>query len=273
MNRRHTGLGLLSALALTMGAPAAMGALSASTVLAYSATTPEVSAPTSVASTYAVLPAGEEVRAPSTCVYAFSKDTCDGRLAEGVAERTECGETCQTVKVTDAVWHLPMRSNQTGCSSDGRCDESQEKDGRLWAKVDYVLRFNDPCRFRGCVTSTYAEYQAQDGTVYQGTLSGTLGVGTHRQFSCPLYGRQRDCERCLDVEFFYPPIAPSGVWRLGVELTFHGYRADGVIGDELCFSISGDLYTDGAPDGPFDVTNWRYAGTADGTHLAPCLTP
>lgn len=275
MNRCKTGFGLLSALVLTMGAPAAMSS-PLSTAPEYSSLPAETEiAPANAAATLA-LPAVEETAAPSICVYAFSKNICDSRLIGGLVEETFCGDNCHTITVRDATWVMPMRSNREACSGIidpqlGRCDEVPEKDGQLKANVNYLIRYNDPCKFRGCITSTYAEYQAADGTVYIGTLNGTIGVGTHRRITCPLYERQRDCEKCLDVEFFFPPVAPSGVWRFGVELTFHGRRADGVVGDELCFSLSGDLFANGTASGPFEFINWRFAGAADGVHTAPCI--
>lgn len=199
------------------------------------------------------------------CVDAFSKDICEGALEPvdvvvgGCPSSTDPG--CRTA-VVDAVWNFGLVRNEQLCSSDGRCDEAVRKDGRLTARINYTMRFNDPCPYRACFTGTWT-LQCDDGSIYQGEVSGTMGVGSHRPSACDFGGR--DCERCVDVE----QITHTS-WRIGTEATFVGRRVNStsVQRDEICFSLSGDFIAPSSDDGvvnPYD--GWRFAGTGDGTHV------
>jgi hypothetical protein len=215
-------------------------------------------------------PAAPAQRADSLdCVKAFSKDFCEGVLVAGRGVQTQCQtgtQDCRTIRVTGGTLDLPLQPNATACS-EGRCDESPQNLTELKASVDWTMRLQDPCRFRACFEGTGEIRKGGGGGVsYSGTIMGTMGAGTHRDFVCPKY-RTGFCERCLDVEF----IASAGVWRIGWEASFHGKRSDVQDGEEVCVSISGDFYAAGNDSGPFDLTGgWSSYGTIDGTWLTFC---
>ena len=203
------------------------------------------------------------------CVQAFSKDICDSYLDPGQLFTDGCpGTDCKTAYVQSARLGLRLRHNQQGCASgpeEGRCDEVREKDGRLDARVNITLRANEPCALRGFFEGRW-KLQADDGTVYDGTVTGTIGVGTHRGYECQTIPG-RDCERCLDVEF----LPEHGVWRIGVEASFVGRQA--IPGDQhtLNFTMSGDFFAKGDEQGPYNLAGeWKFDGTADGAHTIYC---
>lgn len=203
------------------------------------------------------------------CVRGFSKDFCEGFVHPGHGVETSCGpfgDECKTLRVTGATMELPLRRNFQLCSEDGKCDEAERKDGRLKVDISYIMRLHKPCLYRACLNGR-GELQAIDGSVYAGTLMGTIGVGTHRDFACP-QSRPGSCEKCIDVEY----IADIRQWRIGFEASFHGRRTDVPDGTEVCFTISGDFYADGDASGPFDLTgNFKAFGTADGIFLDSCF--
>ncbi len=224
--------------------------------------------------------AGESDLAPSfarACVQALSKNICDSELASVAPQIDGCHGDCRTLFVPDATWRLPMRSNRQNClpcSGPGQCDEVPEKDGSLEAYIRYTLRLNGPCPSRGCFEGRWV-HRTEDGLVYSGRVTGTMGAGTHRfnQWCCES-SADRTCERCLDVEFIPSADQTTGTWRIGVEATFEGWLEGSgePIPDKMHFSLSGDFYAPGDTSGPyiFDGYSWRFSGTADGVHNDYC---
>lgn len=224
-----------------------------------------------------------EQLAPSAaraCVYAVSKNICESRLTSTAPQVGGCAGTgCRTVHVADASWRIPIVTNRQRCipcSGPGQCDETERLDGLLGASVQWTMRYNGPCPFRGCIEGRW-QHQV-DGVLYQGIVTGTMGAGTHRfnQLCCDT-SSDRTCERCLDVEFIPSSDDTSvGVWRIGVEATFDGRAVNTgePIPDKLHFTVSGDLYADGTKEGPYLPTaaffTWRFVGTADGVFVDYC---
>jgi hypothetical protein len=203
------------------------------------------------------------------CVRGFSKDFCGGVVYPGHGVESSCGPVgaeCKTLRVSGATMDLPFRRNLQLCAVDGKCDEAERKDGSFKVALSYTLRLQKPCQYRGCLEGS-GDLRAVDGSVYSGNLQGTIGVGSHRPFSCPV-NRTSFCEKCIDVEY----IPASGLWRIGWEGSFHGKRSDVADGTEVCFTMSGDFYAAGDANGPFDLTgNLRVFGTADGIFLDSCF--
>ena len=205
------------------------------------------------------------------CVQDFSKDICDSEVGQGHLFVDFCpGTGCRTAAVLDAPLILNLRHNPQTCTSGpslGRCDETIAKDGRLDGKINYTLRINEACKLRGVLDGQW-KHRADDGTLYEGTVTGTLGVGTHRAFQCQM-NTSRQCERCLDVEF----LPQLQMWRIGVEASFVGTRVTpGLNQEDLRFTLSGDFYAPGDANGPFNLGGgWRFAGTADGAHISFCF--
>jgi hypothetical protein len=228
----------------------------------------EAAVPRPIAPAVAAL-AVRGAEAPPDCVRAFSKDFCDGVMVQGSGVETECQtgtQPCHTIRVTQATFDVPLQPNYTACS-EGRCDESPSSLDRMKCVVDWTMRLQDPCPFRACWEGTGQVRKDGGGSLtYTGTIMGTMGAGTHRDFVCPKY-RTGFCERCLDVEF----IASEHLWRIGFEASFHGTRSDQLTGEEVCFSISGDFYASGDEHGPYDLTGgWAAYGTCDGIWLTQC---
>ncbi len=204
------------------------------------------------------------------CVQAFSKDACHSVLERGHLFIDGCqGTSCRTAAVQSAPLILNLIHNPQGCSSGpsrGRCDEVREKDGRLETRVNYTLRIDEPCNLRGVFDGRW-KHRGDDGSLYEGSVTGTLGVGTHRAFQCQTH-TERQCERCLDVEF----LPELRMWRIGVEASFVGTRiTPTTIQEDLRFTLSGDFYADGDETGPFDYSGgWVFEGTADGAHIVYC---
>ena len=224
-------------------------------------------APTPTVSPAAAMPMPAIQLKELSCLAAFSKDFCDGFMYPGNGNSVGCPpgtQECKTLDVTGATLYLPMKRNLTLCSATGKCDEIPEKDGYLKVSVDYSIRINEPCPYRGCI-SGQGEYRADDGNVYEGVFMGTIGAGTHRDFACP-EARTCLCEKCLDVEY----LPDYRAWRIGFEATFHGKNNNGD-GETLCISLSGDFYVEGNSFGPFDLTgNFKIKGTADGVLRTFC---
>lgn len=205
------------------------------------------------------------------CVESFSKDLCEGRLEPGEMVSGGCEETgCKTVYMHGAGWKFILRHNEQLCSAFdptiGRCDEAFGKDGTIEARVNYTMRYHAPCRFRAGFEGKWTLF-AVDGTLYTGTVTGTMGVGSHRQSVCEFGAR--NCERCLDVTFD----PNNGVWRIAVEAAFRGDMQTALPVEppnQLFFTLSGDFLAPGDANGPFDNAEWKFAGTADGVHLERC---
>lgn len=219
-----------------------------------------------------------EALSPAPCVRAFSKDACAGAFGSGNGVYSSCPVSsvpCDTLSITGQKWQFSLRSNPTPSCADpvgvlGSCDEV--KDGRFEAKVDVLLRMNQPCRYRGCLNGE-AMYYSDDGAIYAGRIGGTLGAGTDRTPRCPTSTLPpflpQGCERCHDVEL--QGSSPNQMWPVGVDAFFQGVRIDADTGEEICITISGDFFAPGSAHGIFDPVNgWRYYGTADGVYHFYC---
>lgn len=209
------------------------------------------------------------------CVNGFSKDYCNGTMYRGDVDISSCPTppepNCSTVRIKQATYVVEMFSNSAACgdTADSKCDEI--KDGRLKVTSNFTIRLHKDCPYRGCWEGEYGEWQSSDGSVYSGTLMGTIGVGTHRASTtpsiCHISPSTRDCEKCYDVS--YDP--NTGMYRIGYEAQFHGKRSDADTGEELCISLSGDFYIRRGDDGtPAWKSEWIIAGTADGVWITFC---
>lgn len=227
--------------------------------------------------------AGEGLRAPSparACVEAFSKNICESALQTNSWEMDGCfGTHCRTLWIKDGVWRIPIRHNRQGCltcDGHGKCDETEYMDGAsIEASISATLRYNGPCPQRGCFEGRWV-FSTPEGVIYQGTVNGTLGVGTHRANNeCCDTTENRSCERCLDAEFIPDEGSDVGTWRIAVEGSFQGRAVNTgePIPDHLHFSMSGDLMARGDRNGPFvfdQPFDWKFSGTADGVHVNYC---
>lgn len=202
------------------------------------------------------------------CVKGFSKDICDGYMYPGHVTGQSCQthtDECKSLTITGATFYSPLKLNTATCSDDALCDEAPQLD-EIKVAVNYMVRLNKPCPFRGCWEGEGEVRHGGGGETYQGTLMGTFGVGTHRDFLCPEY-RTCTCEKCYDVEFF----PDQNLWRIGFEASFHGKRSDEATGEEVCLSLSGDWYLKGGPGGPDDWSgNFKIKGTVDGVWETFC---
>jgi hypothetical protein len=202
------------------------------------------------------------------CVKGFSKDYCNGTVYQGTISSSGCPDSsCKTLRITGATYDVNMVSNSLACgNTHSYCDEAPN--GRLKVSSDFTIRLQPNCPYRGCWDGTYGEYQGTDGSVYAGTLMGTIGVGTHRAAgisTCSVNPGTRNCEKCYDVSFD----SVNSQWRIGYEASFHGTRAD--TGEEVCISLSGDFFVRGdLVNGPIWASDWSVAGTADGIWLTFC---
>lgn len=236
------------------------------------------SAPKAVAAVPAVVPAVIPAAAPAAvmteapaamkfplCLRGFSKDSCDGVMYPGYATTEGCDPGgCKTLFVQGATLGLNLVRNETQCSEDGKCDECPEKDGTLKVKMDYLVRLNFPCPYRGCLEGK-GELSCRDGSVFSGEFHGTMGVGSHRKFSCLEY-RTCYCENCNDVD-----LVEHSTWRIGWEASFHGTRVDRDTGEQVCFTMSGDFYLSGDGNGVYDFNQaFKVKNTADGTFGTYC---
>jgi hypothetical protein len=208
------------------------------------------------------------------CVNGFSKDYCDGVMYPGDTQISGCitpgpVPSCRTARIRGATLVFTTFSNSQTCGStiNSTCDEI--RNGRFKVSSNFTIRLQKHCPYRGCWEGEYAEWQSEDGSIYAGTLMGTIGVGSHRAMNstpCAHNPNQRNCERCYDVSFD----SQSSVWRIGYEAAFHGKRIDDPTGQEVCFTLSGDFYIPGTADSPRWDTEWKALGTADGVHITFC---
>ena len=211
-----------------------------------------------------VAPAMPEIN----CVRGFSKDYCNGYVEQGTQVTTACPIICKTLRITGATYVVNMVSNGLACgtSAEVLCDEAPN--GTLKVVSDFTIRLQQSCPYRGCWMSEIARYYADDGSVYDGTLMGTVGVGTHRLSgitTCNVPPSTRNCEKCYDVSFD----PHTSLWRIGYEAAYHGVRAD--TGEELCFTLSGDFFIRGdSINGPTWASTWSVNGTADGVWETFC---
>jgi hypothetical protein len=208
------------------------------------------------------------------CVLGFSKDYCNGQVFPGLQTILGCPTApapCRTLQINGATFLINVFANNQVCGSTitSTCDETVN--GRFKVDSNFTIRLHQSCPYRGCWDGKFAEFTGDDGTVYQGTLMGTIGVGTHRPSTAPSIcatpPSTRNCERCYDVSFD----SANNRWRIGFEAAFHGKRADADTGEELCFTLSGDFYIPGdALSGPSWGSIWSVNGTADGIRFAAC---
>lgn len=218
-----------------------------------------------------------QVISPVPCVRGFSKDACAGEFSGGSGSFTNCSIStvpCQTLTVTGQKWAFDLRSNTEVCApsttTPTRCDEV--KDGRFEAAVDFTLRLNDPCKYRGCIEGD-GTFISDTGAVFAGRVMGTMGAGTDRRPRCPTSTEPpflpAGCEKCWDVELQVGTTVK--MWRVGVDASFHGVRIDADTGEEVCLTISGDFFARGDGTGIFDLINgWTYYGNADGVYIFQC---
>ncbi len=212
------------------------------------------------------------------CLSAVSKDICDGRLGNGGGYLADCSVStseCSTLEMFDANWTFSTKTSGRKCSDNpwgprGRCDEEEKMSGKFDARVNFELRYQKACRFRGCIGGE-ATYSCEDGTVWQGTITGVLGAGADRQPQCTVIGPvdPADCENCLDV--FLDTSTDPNIWNIGVEVIYNAKRVDKETGETICLNISGMLRAKGDINGPFDPYNgFWFTGAMDGIHSTPC---
>lgn len=213
------------------------------------------------------------------CVFGFSKDSCEGLFCCGTAEGVTCtrnGMDCRTVIVRDNIFKFQLRQSPGLCSDPasptlGRCDETERLDGTVQVRGGFTLRYQQPCRFRGCWEGEFI-LETEEGIVGSGLAIGTLGTGSHRSPTCVTNAPcGNDCERCYEVQFIPNPDGGIGTWIVHLEGTLDGSITSGSFASsDLCVSVQGSLRSPGTLSGPTDVTEWDFCGTADGVVLAKC---
>ena len=233
------------------------------------------SLPTAAPAATSAAPAPLLAKAPASmpqleCVRGFSKDYCNGKVVPAVTTFSSCliPSPCKTLRL-NGTFSTDMNDNNQACGStvDATCNECIK--GHLDVDANFLIRLQQNCPYRGCWDG-HAVWTFADGTVYNGTLMGTMGVGTHRPLSTPMLcpvgsGGGRNCERCYDASFD----PTTGLWRIGFEAAFEGFREE--TGEEVCFTLSGDFHIPGtATGGPNWSNSWAVAGTADGIWLTFC---
>jgi hypothetical protein len=236
---------------------AALSATATCVVVAAPATS-RSTGPAAVSSAPAAPSEAKAMKFPQ-CLRGFSKDTCNGIMYPGERFIESCDQQeCKTEFIQNATLVLDMVRNERLCSEEGKCDECPEKDGSLKLAVNYLVRLNKPCPYRGCIDGK-GDLRCVDGSVFTGEFHGTIGVGTHRKFECLEY-RTCYCENCVDVEL----VAPN-TWRIGWEGSFTGTRSDAITGETVCFTLSGDFYLDGDSNGVYEFNRvFKSKNTADG---------
>jgi hypothetical protein len=246
--------------------------------------TPEAVAAPAIVAVSAAAEAGQPLPDLSrACVQAFSKNICQSEFHSSAPQFGTCPHTlCRTLYVPQAEWRIPLESNRQNCYACadqdanivGNCDETPGLNGTIAVSGQYTLRFHGPCAYRGCFEGRW-ELHTQDGRVYKGRVTGTLGAGSHRfNGHCCNTSADRTCERCLDVEYVPYGHADGGNWRIGVEATFEGVEVtSGTLpADKIHFSLSGDLLAPGDANAPFigHTFVWMFNGTGDGVHIDYC---
>lgn len=178
------------------------------------------------------------------CLRGFAKDDCEGVVDPGAVAVTSCDfEECRTISVTDAVYSASLRRHDGECVDPtgtciGRCDEFPE--ARLTLKFDYMVRLGPCCRYRGCWSGDW-ELVTEDGRVYTGTASGTIGIGTNRDSPCLV--AHDACEKCYDVDVY-----DEANLRVGFEGSFQGRDQ---VGNQLCFTSDGHWIVSSLVINPF----------------------
>ena len=212
--------------------------------------------------------------APRDCVYGISKDVCEGRLKGENHYETGCDSgplPCRTFHLDGAEWEFPLVTSNLICATNdfshrGYCDEFRERtDGRFRARVNLIIREQEPCRYRGTIDGE-AEFSMTDGSVYKGRFLGVYGIGADRTPACHT-NDVRSCENCLDIQWVE---THEPYWRFGVEVIFDGYRVDQPTGERVRLNISGSLITPGGPDAPDKLYAYKFTGTADGVLIYNC---
>lgn len=202
--------------------------------------------------------------APGICVRAFSKDGCDGVIEPGHYEVLGCNTAdCRTIRVTDAVYATRMNSSNLTCG--GTCDSAkcdEFRDGDFIMKIDYVLRADSCCPYRGSWTGEW-EFVTDAGLTYKGTAHGTIGIGTNRDSAC--LTNNDACEKCYDVE-----LLDTG-WLIGFEGSFRGVSAVSptINPNELNFTMDGTWLV--SPDAREPFRNpFRVYSRFDGASVEYC---
>lgn len=220
---------------------------------------------------------------PPFCVLGWSKNACDGKLAGDSIKDYYCTRNidgtifqCKSIEVNDATLKFNVKQNQLGCdpSVDVLCDEVKQLDGTIYITGDFIFRYQDKCRYRGCWSGEWK--LVVDGvTVGAGTGHGPLGTGSHRAPNCltpNIVFCNPDCEDCYDVQFFPsadPPV--QGMWYVALEGCLEGSIFAGPVkSSEVCLAISGKLRTPGSNAEPYSFTSWEFCGATDGVVLVKC---
>lgn len=229
---------------------------------------------------WTIAPKGDTIDSPAFCLIGYSKNICNGVLEGGDWLRTECvtpdGIKCRSIMGYGARFKAEITSNPDRCgnSIDATCDETRFN-GTLVATLDFQIREQRNCPYRGCY-SGYYEIFGDDGIVVaNGTMNGTLGVGTHRVPLCITpepHTCGLKCERCYAVT---APTVEPGTWSFHTEGFINGFVLSGQHeGCSMCVSDQGYFRAksqdDGTPYTP-DVSPWEFCGTADGVLSCQCL--
>ncbi|HLO41588.1 MAG TPA: hypothetical protein VK176_11240 [Phycisphaerales bacterium] len=211
------------------------------------------------------------------CLTGISKDACEGFFGGGFGYIADCATLpykCSTLEAYDVNWSFKHKSSGLRCRdmTDGKvgvCDENEKKSGKFDARVNYELRQQGPCRYRGHLNGQ-ATWYGEDGSVYQGQIVGVIGTGAERYPNCTGITPEKDCENCLEVTF--DESSDPGIWNIGVEAIFTGTRVDNPNGETMTVDIQGWFRAKGDKTGPFDPINngFVFEGTADGVLSTPC---
>jgi len=236
---------------------------------------------------------------PPTCLDGISKDICNGTLRGGFSQETTCqrpDRACRTLHVIGADLTAMILANPDGCDPNNPnaapCDRLPELNGQLVLHADLQVSEDEPCHFRGAWHGPFEIRRQIAGStnfvvVAAGHGGGTLGVGTHRTFTCPTAAGGstqlgQACERCWEVRLIpADPTNPNSVamWAINALGVLHGEIRDPNAPHSGCrveVSLKGEFLVPVGAAGsglpaPAD-TPWNFAGTADGSAICACGT-
>jgi hypothetical protein len=220
-----------------------------------------------------ILGVAAPVAAKTVCEHGYSKLIASNLVAD-LWQEFECTGIlgkCATGYGSDTqlIWWLSPNPASCSSATDETCDEAKRLNGTLTARLNFRLRENKPCPFRGWYEGPFELTDPDTGVLLAtGDIRGTVGVGTHQKL-CQGAECTAICENCYDVA----RDPDTGLWRLASEGTYSGTVIAGPwAGCTLHVSYEGDFF---APDSGFGSPQtppgWKFAGHADGILECDCV--
>lgn len=209
--------------------------------------------------------------AKTVCEHGYSKLIASNLVAD-LWQEFDCSGLygkCSTGYGSDTLFIWWLSPNPAKCGEDSTCDEAKRLNGTLTAHLNFRLRENKPCPYRGWYEGPFELTDPDTGVVFAtGDIRGTVGVGTHQK---PCVGAACDsvCETCYDVA----RDPETGLWRLASEGTYTGTVIEGPwAGCSLHVSYEGDFFApDSGSGSPQMPPGWKFTGHADGVLECDCV--